>query len=377
MGDDTPYLPEEITTDILKRLPVKSLIRFHCVSKQWKNLIRSPSFISNHLHHSTQNRPSLLLCKQRRTHEPLHLRLMDCEMHAHEIPNPPLIGSLLGVMIIGSSNGLICVVIHGYKIPWSVLDCSLLLWNPATREIREIPKTRTSEIPNWDCKGFGFSAIVNDYKIVRTYNDGYEIITAVEVYSLNTGSWKEIEIGPLKGVGFCTDGCVAANGCIFWVGFLLEGQDDDSLIVSFEIAIEVFTLIPLPPLPNITSFELTLYKNKVSILNLSNCIDFWVLEEDVSSSTKSWSWTKKFSSNPCPSTLEFPGIIWRNDIVIGSFGKYRLRNTSGGKYETEEENFGQYLINILTNEGKMIAIPGCRFGNVYNHVESLVPIGNI
>ncbi|KAI9127245.1 hypothetical protein K1719_001804 [Acacia pycnantha] len=300
---------------------------------------------------------------------------MDCEMHAHEIPNPPLIGSLFGVMIIGSSNGLLCVVINDYKIPWSVLGCSLLLWNPATREIREISKTRTSEIPNWDCNGFGFSAIVDDYMIVQTYNDGNEIITAVEVYSLNTGSWKEIELGPLKVVGFSTDGCVAANGCIFWVGFLLE--DDESLIVSFDIAIEVFTLIPLPPLPNMTSFELTLYKNKVSILNLSNCIDLWVLEEDVSSSNKSWSWTKKFSSNPCPSTLEFPGIIWGNDIVVGSFGKYRLRNTSGGKYEIEEENFGQYLINILTNEGKMIAIPGCRFGNVYNHVESLVPIGNI
>ncbi|KAK4259420.1 hypothetical protein QN277_005753 [Acacia crassicarpa] len=389
MGHDTPYLPEEITTDILKRLPVKSLIRFYCVSKQWKNLIRSPSFIANHLHHSTQNRPSLLLCKQRKTGEPLHLRLMDCEMQVQEIPNPPLISSLFGVMIIGSCNGLLCGVINEYDIPWIVLRSSLLLWNPATREIKVLPKTRTSEIPNWDCNGFGFSAIVNDYKIVQTYNAGNQFIRAVEVFSLKTGSWKEIELGPLEGAGFITGRCVSANGYIFWSGSLFESlkHENDSFIVSFDIAMEVFTLIPLPPLPNIRSFELTVYENKVAILTLSKIggypnyfyflIDLWVLEEGVGSSTNSWSWTKKFSSNPCPSTLAFPGIIWRNEIVIGSFGKHRLRNTSVGKYEIEQENLGQYLINIITNKGRMIAIPGCRFGNVYNHVESLLSIGNI
>ncbi|KAI9127042.1 hypothetical protein K1719_001601 [Acacia pycnantha] len=353
MGVDTPYLPEEITTDILELLPVKTLIRFQCVSKKWKNIIKSPSFIANHLHHSAQNRPSLLLCKQRRTCEPLHLRSMDCEMHVHEIPNPPLIGSLFGVMIIGSCNGLLCVVINEYTIPWSVLHSSLLLWNP--REIRELPRTRTSEIPNWDCHGFGFRAIVNDYKIVRA---GNHIIRAVKVFSLDTGSWKEIELGPLEGIGFIAGNCVSANGCIFWSGFSFEfgfllKHENDCFIVSFDIA---FTLIPLPPLSNIRSFELTVYENKVAMLTLSKIgdypnylyflIDFWVLEKGVGSSTNRWSWTKKFSSNPCPSTLAFPGIIWRNEIVIGSFGKHRLRNTSVGKYEIEEENLGQYLINI-------------------------------
>lgn len=44
--------PDEIISDTLARLPVKSLLRFQCVSKHWFGLIKSPSFVSDHLGHS-------------------------------------------------------------------------------------------------------------------------------------------------------------------------------------------------------------------------------------------------------------------------------------------------------------------------------------
>ncbi|KAI3776462.1 hypothetical protein L1987_46247 [Smallanthus sonchifolius] len=47
MSDNTPL---EIQEEIMKRLPVKSLIQFRCVSKTWKSLIDSSDFIANYTH---------------------------------------------------------------------------------------------------------------------------------------------------------------------------------------------------------------------------------------------------------------------------------------------------------------------------------------
>ncbi|XP_028755851.1 F-box/kelch-repeat protein At3g06240-like [Neltuma alba] len=376
----TPFLPEEIIRSILKRLPVKSLIRFHCVCKHWKDVIKTPSFIADHLHHSTHQSPSLLF--QENDRHPLQLRLLDCEMQVREVRNTPLIDSSSWVKIIGSSNGLLCVAINEAD----VYPASILLWNPATGEIRQVPRTRTIDRFDWDCTvGFGFSPIINDYKIVRTYAESGYVISGVEVYSLSTGSWKEIELGNLENVNLYLQ-TVSANGAIFWNGIKLGveegGEDDTDLIVSFDIAMEVFTLIPMP-----NSFsKLGVYDDKLAVLShsrigdfpnyLCSFIDLWVLEEGIGSSTKRWSWTKKCTCGPLPSALNL-GVIWRNEIACVAFGKPRLVSETRDEIENDEPKIGLYLFSITTNEFKMIAIPGCGSGrDVFNYVESLVPLGN-
>ena len=48
-------LPVEIVTQILIRLPIKSIIISTSVCKTWKSLIQNPTFIPTHLHHSINN----------------------------------------------------------------------------------------------------------------------------------------------------------------------------------------------------------------------------------------------------------------------------------------------------------------------------------
>ncbi|XP_054789767.1 putative F-box protein At3g16820 [Prosopis cineraria] len=87
---DAPSLPEDIIRNILKRLPVKSLMRFQCVCKHWRNLFKSPSFIVDHLHHSTLQNP-YLLSQLHGWDAPSNLYLLDSDMQVREFQDPPLL----------------------------------------------------------------------------------------------------------------------------------------------------------------------------------------------------------------------------------------------------------------------------------------------
>ncbi|KAK4259424.1 hypothetical protein QN277_005757 [Acacia crassicarpa] len=364
MGRDTPYLPDEIIQEILKRLPVRSLIRLQCVCKYWKNLIKSPSpsFIDENLRH--QN-PSLLLWQrdifgplrsQFRRSGPLLLRSIDSEMHIGKVQSPPLLSPWWNVCIVGSCNGLVCVGINESNMS------AFLVWNPATGDARRIPRTKSYELDVWDCSGFGFSTIANDYKIVQVYDeDAKARISSIEVYSLNTGSWKEIELGPIKDA-IPYGESITFNGCIFWEGIKVEEEeegDDDYLIVSFDIAKEVFTFIP--GLREVGNIQLTVYNDKLAILSmtLQNYlhINLWVFEEGLGSSTGRWIPMKKYIGFPHLDTFRIPITIWRNNEIVCT------------TLQADESR-----IRFFTKEGETFTIPGY-YVNVFNHVESLVPVG--
>ncbi|XP_028799967.1 F-box/kelch-repeat protein At3g23880-like [Neltuma alba] len=304
MDSNTLFLHEEIIRNILKRLPVKSLIRFQCVCKQWKNLIKTRSFVADHLHHSSHQNLSLLLERS-----PLRLCLLDCGLQLHEVQNVPSINAFSRARIVGSCNGLLCVEInHDKKFP-----PSLLLWNPANRVFRYVPRRTYSDSDECEV-GFGFSAAVNDYKIVRTYAQFDDEVNRVEVFSLSRQTWKGIEIGNLKGVKLYSES-VTTNGAIFWFGLNLgeeeKGENDTEVIVSFDIAKEVFTLMPWPSLDYNANEKLTVYENKLAVLcdiwddddERSDLIDLWVMEEGTCASGERWSWTKIYTSSPSPYIL--------------------------------------------------------------------------
>ncbi|KAI9096296.1 hypothetical protein K1719_026015 [Acacia pycnantha] len=342
MDGDEPVLPEDIIRNILKRLPVKSLIQFQCVCKHWKNLIKVPSFIADHLHHSASQNPYLLY-QRSCVVEALSWCFFDQKIKVVEAQSAPLIGSLSGFTILASVNG------------------------------------------------FGFSSIVNDYKIVRIHGcrSNWLIrskecpfctnsVNQVLLYSLSTGSWKQIEVGNLDRVHLMSNG-LYVNGAIFWYGFMLgmveRDENDGCLVVSFDLATEVFTLIPLPSSAHKSHHNvLSVHENNLAMLCHTDDLKFslihlWVMEEGTDASRERWNW--KFSTDPFPSLLD-ARTIWGNEIVCN------FLCLGATKFGVKSREGRVVLFNITTNEFKMFDIPkyGDGTGSFFNYVESLVSVGN-
>ncbi|MFS8031180.1 putative F-box domain-containing protein [Helianthus anomalus] len=57
------HFPHDLQLQILKRLPLNSLLKFRTVSKSWNSLITSNHFISSHLQSITHNNPQSLFIR--------------------------------------------------------------------------------------------------------------------------------------------------------------------------------------------------------------------------------------------------------------------------------------------------------------------------
>ncbi|KAL0443030.1 UNVERIFIED_CONTAM: F-box protein CPR1 [Sesamum latifolium] len=182
-------LPQEIVTDILSRLPVKSLLRLRCVSKPWRSLIDSKDFVKLHLHQSTKTNSNRFLLV-----EDTLLDIFAVDLDSFErldLGDPPL----NDYGMANTCNGLVLAV-----------SDRPVLWNPSTRKLKELPPTPL-ESPG-DVKvyvnelyGFGYDSKSDDYKVVKVTEvgdgqDGEYLYSETKIYSLKSNSWKRVEDYP-------------------------------------------------------------------------------------------------------------------------------------------------------------------------------------
>ncbi|CAK9141016.1 unnamed protein product [Ilex paraguariensis] len=170
------------------------------VSKFWKNLIDSPTFISIHLQHNNDNKDNAHMVVY------YHNELRDLgdivlfPDKTFTVPTYHNMGISIPVFnrLGGPINGVFFLCDRHERIA---------LWNPATRAFRALPLWRTKLFPHdWiPCHcgfGFGFDPTSDDYKVVwiRTFDDGnidkwdpWMDPIHVAVYTLSTDSWKDFK----------------------------------------------------------------------------------------------------------------------------------------------------------------------------------------
>ena len=183
-----PTLSDDLISEILVRVPVKSLTQFQLVSKTWLSLIKDPVFVKAQLRRAIRSGSdeTLMLvrysCSTSTESAKLKLSLFDVDSRqiVSETRYPYSQGesrSLPPLTVVGSANGIVCVVLH----ETSRMD-RFFLWNPATRQSSSVILGRGLSTSR--AIGFGYDLVDGDYKIVIVVSGPSSL--PAEVYSANS-----------------------------------------------------------------------------------------------------------------------------------------------------------------------------------------------
>ncbi|KAJ0903537.1 putative F-box domain-containing protein [Helianthus annuus] len=227
MSDDIPF---ELQEEIIKRvLPVKSLIRFRSVSKQWKSLIDSSEFITHHtLNNKTQPQHLLVRYITRATGhrvvspdaclpEYKYVSIVDDDSFPHHNFSPvvpPTVKLHALPFMLDCSHGLVCL--YGWTRDPVNRKKLVVVWNPL------IGKSVCIEIPDRvrSVIGFGVCPKTSDPKIVKLscFIDS-EAKAKAEVFTLSSGAWRSVPMNiPFKSLHFWNPQ-VVRDGVIHWLTY--------------------------------------------------------------------------------------------------------------------------------------------------------------
>ncbi|XP_028113869.1 F-box/kelch-repeat protein At3g23880-like [Camellia sinensis] len=199
-------LPEEILIEILSRLPLKSLLQFNLVSKQWRSLIQS-GFVK-----SVVPKHKVFVCAMFSS-----LYSIDEDCCVKSVPKPNQKNPSHGdVEISGSCNGLLLILIHD----------DLFLWNPLTRCSKKVLGYENLHDDGYHiASGLCFDSLSNDYKAVMalshqtpSYGGEFAVVAHEIVYfNLRMNKFKKLPMPQPKNGGDILFGLGVLEGCLCMV----------------------------------------------------------------------------------------------------------------------------------------------------------------
>ena len=335
------YLPEEVVLQILCRLPVKSLIRFRCVSKLWNSLITTSAFIDSHLTQSLSlpsNSNKLIVSHgDLRTnleyYEFIHDDNNDSDSSFHQFQNVEFPLSFSYFKLIGSVNGLFCLCEKE----------QIILWNPCIRKFITLPKTKTKCAVIY---GFGFDARTNDYKVVSIATKPRCL---VEVYSLKEGAWRKTSAGGSLSPGtmfLCYNGAAFIKGAVHFQATcrITRKLKTCPFILSFDFGDEVFRFISLPMsvLTAELEFDIFGFRGSLSVVCYTHRIrtscSIWVMKEyDVDKT-----WSKLCTVDLCGVIRRVLGFRKNGHVIVETDLKTDPKLSSYDPQSKQVKNLGIY-----------------------------------
>ncbi|XP_050225148.1 F-box protein CPR1-like [Mercurialis annua] len=232
-------IPIDVICGILSYLPVKSVLRFKCVSKSWYSLISDSHFKKLHRFQSqkaTYDQVFVLqnldnnysFCETSFFDDIISGNCTQMELpfrHNLLLSNATILSSCDGLLLVRNSDG------------------QLTLMNPSTKESRKLPEgvVYGSKRP---CYDLGYDSSTNDYKVLLRQSvhipeiDAFRIETTI--LSLKTNCWRKV-----KNVTRQDRNGVNFNESLNWV-HAKSWLANEIKIVSFSLASETTTEIEHP-----------------------------------------------------------------------------------------------------------------------------------
>ncbi|XP_074284065.1 F-box protein CPR1-like [Silene latifolia] len=252
--DQQPYLSDDfIIEEILTRLPVKSVLRFKSVSKQWYSALSSSEFANAHhikslfFHRSAPI--NTLFIKYLKSYYLVSFD-DDDQISGNFEDNMFKLDVDFGIeneeylQFIGCSNGLICLTIFSHPTFFSKSDDSyLILWNPATRKLHKYESDCYLKHMDDDgrrafvARGFGYASSVDDYKYVRILSGNKRNTIIVHIFSVRENKWRKFDFD----CDFDPQGrAMLIDEKLYWESLRLRA--DRIVIGSFDLEVERFEI---------------------------------------------------------------------------------------------------------------------------------------
>lgn len=325
-------IPEDLIIEILKRLPVKSIVRLRCACKAWRALTRSSNFIKIHLKFNrTTVRNDRLFVKhwdeavsttifslfptELQDGLPLNLNL---QFQSEDISR--------SIIDIAYCDGVFCVTNH---------TCLIALWNPATREFKNLPFLphimSIDETVTMSRIGFGFDyKKTNNYKVVvlaKCRNtEKRKLVAGAHVYSLRRNSWRMVN-AVVPWIVCQKDYAIYTNGFLHWSTTAYSPS-----VVSFDLGEESFQETPMPDFPVLEERNV-FFVNLESLNGLVAAIYSSILFSESSTYFEVWvmkecgvkeSWTRKYIVKLPGKFLKETGLWTKGELLFERDGSLHL-----------------------------------------------------
>jgi F-box interacting protein len=407
------HLPEELLIAILSRLPIKSLLRFKCVCKNWYTLIQTPNFLDKHsqIHNQTH---ALVLHKVRDLSRAYYEENgLDYDPYAMSGWNsgikdelfallgfpdealefqPPLHDKIIDfIQVFPYTHGIIGPVNGLFLLKYFRDDAlQISLWNPATTEFKLV-HLPTFMFSSHSCSaGFGCSDF--GYGCLHLFGFGLDILTdtykvvwipivspkpfdfpKAAIQTLGT-CWRPIEadafVLPLTFSlwGRFAYSCpVYLGGVIYW----LIQHEYVFWIISFDFGSEVFREIHMPDRASYKcDYNLVLYNDDSIALLVTEyvseelpvieSVEIWVMKQE-----DEGNWIKNFSFE-----------VGHNERLSKPLGF--LKSDNEIFFETSDNKLVLYATNTdnVRDFGVQGKCSGFTFSfSVFNYKETLVSFG--
>ncbi|KAH0643421.1 hypothetical protein KY289_034395 [Solanum tuberosum] len=330
-------LSSEIMSEILSRLPIKSIFCCKTVCKLWYNLLTSDPLFSNMYHKRTSsNFPSLLLSigdyvqflVELKPDDPSPLKSTTVLSPKFHLPSP-------NMRLIGSCNGFVCLL-KGWMFD---LDHSVYISNPLLGEYFKV-KLPKQEKRTRVAYAFCFSEASRQYKVLRSAVRRQKV-AELKVYNLGVDEkWRYVGEAPQPlSVSFSK---ANVNGVVHW----MNSEKNDS-IYSFNSWTEELKSLLAPRGLEIPSYNLTLVElgNCLCLCspNHSEYVDIWWMKEYGIAE----SWTKtRILKDTIQSNIRcdifIPISTWKDGEIL----MQRYRGTQVVSYNPKEKKFTKVKVYL-------------------------------